>query len=149
MDQLCHFANPENGGLKIHVILGPAAFNVAHIEKFISGDERIRSAMSRLRIKVFGSDGASLTTYYSHSNAIVSSAGAMVGSYNCTAKSRLAHLEHAVLLDATTRDVEMLREELRSGWENIPSPVLTFPSKKRSLQANGVEKSSFNPYKKK
>lgn len=148
MDQLCHFANPEYGGLKIYIILGPASFNVPQILKFINGDERIRGAMSRLHIKVFGTDGTSMDAYYSHSKAIVSSAGAMVGSYNYTAKSRLAHLEHAVLLDATTNDVEMLREELKSGWENIQSDVLSFPSKKRGFVANEA-KTSFNPYKKK
>lgn len=50
LDQLCHFATPEHGDLKIHVILRPAECYVPHMEKFIGGDERIR--------KEFGKDGA-------------------------------------------------------------------------------------------
>ena len=35
IDQLCHYANPEYGGLQIYNVLGPKEWNVGTLEKFV------------------------------------------------------------------------------------------------------------------
>lgn len=147
LDQLCHYANPEYGGLKIYVILGPASFNTRLFRSFIRNDEQIRLALSRLHIKIYGDDGPTMNSNIFHSKAFVSTAGAMVGSYNYTNKARLVQFEHSVMLGEEERDVSGLREELRVFWDDIPGPPLDFPAQKRPGLDMLVAGQSFkNPY---
>lgn len=147
IDQLCHYADPRYGGLQIYIILGPHPMNHAFLKKFISDtkEAQIRTALSRLHIKTFGFDDDTMESFFSHSKAMVSTAGAMIGSYNYTAKARLRHFEHAVLLDADCKATQLLREELSTGWENIPSKEMVFPAPQRQPT---TECASVNPYAK-
>lgn len=141
---------------KSTLYLRPKPFNKHFLEKFIrkAKEAQIREALSRLHIKVFGTDDDSLESYFSHSTAIVSTAGAMIGSYNYTAKARIRHFEHAVLLEANCEATDLLRDELRSGWDAIESKEMTFPApkpeaRKREASSTGGSGVVANPYAKK
>lgn len=128
IDQLCHFAKPEYGGLQFYIILGPKPFNKRFLTNFIRKEKetQIREALSRLHIKVFGTDDGSMESSFSHSNGVVSTAGAMIGSYNYSAAARLLHFEHSVLLKPDSQATTMLRDELRNGWNAIQSEEMSF-----------------------
>ena len=146
IDQLCHFAKPEFGGLQIYIILGPKPFNKQYLERFITPNKetQIREALSRLHIKVLGADDDSLESFFCHSKGIVSTAGAMIGSYNYTSKARIRHFEHSILLEPNCQATKMLREELSNGWKAIESEEVTFPSPtKRGAPTGG---GASNPY---
>ena len=51
----------------------------------------------------------------------------MIGSYNYSAKARIRHFEHSVLLEPNCQATEMLRDELSDGWNAITSEEMTFP----------------------
>lgn len=78
---------------------------------------------------------------------MVSTAGAMIGSYNYAAKARLRHFEHAVLLAPDCEATQMLRDELRNGWNAIPSDEMTFPAPPKVVAPTG--RVTVNPYAKK
>ena len=80
IDQLCHYANPEYGGLQIYIVLGPNDWNVGTLERFVGRSKSREETVSRLHIKRFGHDQHWSTATYSHSKAMVSSEGAMIGS---------------------------------------------------------------------
>ena len=149
IDQLCHFSKPEYGGLQFYIILGPKPFNTEFLKAFIKKEKevQIREALSRLHIKVFGTDDDSPESYFSHSKGMVSTAGAMIGSYSYTAKARLRHFEHAVLLAPDCEATQMLRDELRNGWNAIPSDEMTFPAPPKVEALTG--RVAVNPYAKK
>ena len=146
IDQLCHFAKPDFGGLQIYIILGPKRFNQDFLTKFIKKEKetQIREALSRLHIKVFGTDDGSMQSFFSHSKGIVSTAGAMIGSYNYTAAARLRHFEHSVLLKADSQATTMLRKELKMGWNAIGSREMSFLKPQRSEASR--HGSVVNPY---
>lgn len=149
IDQLCHYADPMHGGLRIYIILGPQSMNRTFLKRFIADkkEAQIRTSLSRLHIKSFGIDDNTKESYFSHSNAVVSTAGAMIGSYNYTAKARLRHFEHAVLLDPDCNATQLLRKELSAGWEAIPGKEMVFPAPKRQQATGGC--ATVNPYAKK
>ena len=118
IDQLCHYANPEYGGLQIYIVLGPKQWNVETLEKFVGRSKSREEAVSRLHIKRFGHDKHWSTATYSHSKAMICSAGAIIGSYNLTGAARLRHTEHSVLLGSES-NIEGLRNEFRQLWGNI------------------------------
>ena len=148
IDQLCRFSKQEYGGLQFYIILGPKSFDNTFLNGFIKTDNevQIREVLSRLHIDVFGTDDDSLESHFSHSNGMVSTAGAMIGSYNYTAKARLCHLEHAVLLAPDCEATQMLRAELMNGWNAIQSDEISFPAPpKREAPTGGA---TDNPYAK-
>ena len=118
IDQLCHYANPEYGGLQIYIVLGPKQWNVETLQKFVGRSKSREEAVSRLHIKRFGHDKHWSTATYSHSKAMISSAGAIIGSYNLTGAARLRHTEHSVLLGSES-NIEGLLNEFRQLWGNI------------------------------
>ena len=140
--QLCHYANPEYGGLQIYIILGPKEWNVGALRKFVGRSKTRQEAVNRLHIKRFGHDQHFSTATYSHSKAMVSSAGAMIGSYNLTGAARLRHTEHSVLLGPDS-NIEGLRDEFRQMWDKIntgeikisrtPSPSKNAPPDPRKV----------------
>jgi hypothetical protein len=77
---------------------------------------------------------------------MVSTAGAMIGSYNYTAKARLRRFEHAVLLAPDCEATQMLRDELRNGRNAIPSDETTFPAPPKVVAPTG--RVTVNPYAK-
>jgi hypothetical protein len=125
IDQLCHYASPQFGGLQIYIILGPKHGCRETLEKFVGRSESRETAVKRLHIKPFGHDNHASTATYSHSKAMVCTAGAMIGSYNYTAAARLRHTEHAVLLGPDS-DLEGMKVELAKMWRNIPGTELKF-----------------------
>lgn len=150
IDQLCYYADPIHGrGLQIYTILGPQSMNQTFLKRFISDkkEAQIRTSLSRLHIKSFGIDDNTNESYFSHSNAMVSTAGTMIGSYNYTAKARLRHFEHAVLLDADCNATLLLCKELSARWEAIPSEdMVLFPAPTRQQPTGYI---TVNPYAKK
>ena len=148
MDQLCHYAQEEHGNLQIYVIVGPKHFNIETIERFINNDEVVRAAVSKLHIKQFGYDDGSRSSKFFHTKAVVSSAGAMIGSYNYTVASRLRHYEHCCLLAPDDTDCQGIRDELRHAWDMIESHELEFPKKVPKGTKRQSPKATFNPYEK-
>jgi len=149
IDQLCHYANPDYGGLQIYIILGPKEWNVETLRKFVGRSKTRQEAVNRLHMKRFGHDQHFSTATYSHSKVMVSSAGAMIGSYNLTGAARLRHTEHSVLLGPEPdSNIEGLRDEFRQMWGEInteeiiisrtPSPSKNAPPDPRKVH---------NPYK--
>ena len=148
IDQLCYYANPEYGGLLIYIILGPKEWNVKTLEKFVGRSKSREEALNRLHIKQFGHDEHWSTATSSHSKAMISSAGAMIGSYNLTGAARLRHTEHSVLLGPES-NIEGLRNEFRQLWDDITSAEVKIsrmpsPTKDAPPAAGQVR----NPYKK-
>lgn len=148
IDQLCHYADPEYGGLQIYIVLGPKTWNVECLEKFVGRSKSRETALARLHIKRFGRDDGVTSASFSHSKAMVSSAGVMIGSYNFTNAARLRHMEHGVLLGQDF-DSSGLRSELQNLWQQAPGPVvritrLPSPSKFIPPPTDGV----YNPHKK-
>jgi hypothetical protein len=77
---------------------------------------------------------------------MVSSAGAMIGSYNFTNAARLRHMEHGVLLGVDF-DSSGLLAELQNLWQNAPEPAVTItrvPSPVRFIPPS--DGSVYNPY---
>lgn len=146
IDQLCHFSKPEYGGLQFYIILGPQPFNMRLLANFIKKEKetQIREAISRLHIKVFGTDYGSMESSFSHSKGVVSTAGAMIGSYNYSAAARLRHFEHSVLLKPDNQATTMLRDELSNGWNAIESEEMFF-LKPQTSDAPSQGK-AMNPY---
>ena len=145
IDQLCHYAMPTASNLNIFIILGPAPWNIESLQNFVGKYENRRVAVARLRIKLYGSD----LEFY-HSKAVVTSAGAMVGSYNYTQASRLKHYEHAALFGPSIPQYQGLRTELSQFWNSLDVPEVSIPRRQepqQQTQPNG--KAVSNPYKKK
>ena len=82
VDQLCHYADPSNGGLQIYIVLGPKHWNIECLENFVGRSESREAAVARLHIKICGLDDDSVRSSFSHSKAMVSPVGTMVGPYN-------------------------------------------------------------------
>lgn len=150
IDQLCHYADPQNAGLSINIILGPALSNTSNLEKFVGRSKTREEAVARLHIKRFGRDDSAKTTSFSHSKAIVSDAGGMVGSYNYTVASRKRHQETGTFIPPGFEDLNGLKVELEMLWNSISTQpeirITRLPSPKRHAapQAGIV----FNPYTK-
>ncbi|KAG7372706.1 PLD-like domain containing protein [Nitzschia inconspicua] len=120
MDELCHFAQPEvNGGrdLKINIILCETKDNRDFINTFIGGRNDILDACQRLNIH-----STPMKPGFCHSKAIVSTAGAMLGSYNYTFAARFFNYEHGILLGPgdSSRTVQ---DRLKARFE-ASSPVV-------------------------
>lgn len=148
IDQLCHYANPENRGLQIYIVLGPKDWNIATLQKFVGRSQTRETAVNRLHMKRFGHDDHWSTATYSHSKAMISSAGAMIGSYNLTGAARLRHTEHSVLLGPES-NIDGLKNEFRLMWDDIKTGELRIdrmpsPSKDAPPPVGKVR----NPYKK-
>ena len=148
LDQICYSAQEEHGNLQIYIILGPKHFNVETIERFINNDEAVRAAVQKLHIKQFGRDNGSPSAKYFHTKAVVSSGGAMVGSYNYTVAARLRHYEHTSLLPPDDPDCERIRTELKHAWNMSESGELKFPKKVTEASKRSNAGEIFNPYKK-
>lgn len=143
IDQLCHYANESN--LQIYVLMGPVTWNIESLEAFVGFDERRRLAVERLHIKRFGRDDNTAQAAFAHSKAVVTSSGAMVGSYNYTVAARTRHHEHCMLLNP--EHVDGLAAELRIHWDSVPNEV-KIRKKKRKLPAPAGDP-GVNPYAKK
>ena len=118
VDQLCHYADPSNGGLQIYIVLGPKQWNIECLESFVGRSESRETAVARLHIKRYGRDDDSVRSSFSHSKAMVSPAGTMIGSYDYTNAARLRHREHAILLGPDF-DSTGIRMELQELWQGI------------------------------
>ena len=148
LDQICHYAQEEYGNLQIYIIIGPKHFNIETIERFINNDEAVRAAVQKLHIKRFGNDDGSRSAKFFHTKAVVSSAGAMVGSYNYTVAARLRHYEHSSLLAPDDTDCEGIRTELKYAWDIIESGEVKFPKKVTKASKRSSAGGVYNPYKK-
>ena len=150
MDQLCHYADPQYGGLTINIILGPAITNISNLENFVGRSQTREEAVGKLHMKRFGRDDSAKTTSYSHSKAMVSTAGGMIGSYNYTVASRKRHLETGTFLPADFEDLQGLRTELELLWNSLDTQpeirIQRMPSPKR--YAAPADGKVFNPYSK-
>jgi len=87
MDELCHFAQPEdrNGrNLKIHIIFGETQDNKRFMNSdFLAGFNDILDACQRLDIR-----STPTIPDFCHTKAMVATAGALIGSYNYTFAAR-------------------------------------------------------------
>jgi hypothetical protein len=99
--------------------LGPKHWCRETLEKFVGRSESRETAVKRLHIKSFGHDNHASTATYSHSKALVCTAGAMIGSYNYTGAARLRHTEHAVLLGPDS-DLKGMKVELAEMCSTSP-----------------------------
>eukprot|EP00977_Amphora_coffeiformis_P028349 scaffold34935_cov189-Amphora_coffeaeformis.AAC.5 len=123
VDELCHYAKPVSAGgrdLKIRVILGPQRWVTSELQRFVNafsqeGSQLREEAIGRLAIRRFGTDNGAQSSYC-HSKAMVSTAGAMTGSYNFTYASRYRHREDGCYMPPGT-DVESLRNRLHDIWD--------------------------------
>ena len=59
VDQLCHYADPEDRNLQIYIVLGPKNWNIECLEKFVGRSKARETAMDRLYIKRYGRDDGS------------------------------------------------------------------------------------------
>lgn len=133
MDELAHYAKPvAEGGknLEVRMIIGSKKWAKTEIRRYLThkagGNDvrrRRKSALDRLRIRTWGRDPpynpnepyTSCRSRYSHAKTIVTSAGAMMGSYNFTFASRNCHFEDGVVI-APGEQVNELRADLQAIW---------------------------------
>ncbi|KAG7364721.1 hypothetical protein IV203_037923 [Nitzschia inconspicua] len=123
LDELCHFAKTVAAGgkdLKIRVVLGPQRWVTEELQRFVrafseTGSQLREEAIGRLAVRRFGTDNNDRSSYC-HSKAMVSTAGAMVGSYNYTYASRYRHREDGVFMPPGAA-VDNLRARLHSIWD--------------------------------
>jgi hypothetical protein len=150
IDQMCHYSDPQFGGLNINIILGPAPSNISNLENFVGRSMTREEAVARLHIKRFGRDDTARTTCYSHSKAMVSTAGGMVGSYNYTVASRKRHQETGVFIPPDFEDLQGLNTELELLWNSLSNkPVIRIKRQSSPKRyAAPQEGSVFNPYSK-
>lgn len=149
VDQLCHYADPSNGGLQIYIVLGPKDWNIECLENFVGRSESRQTAVARLHIKRFGRDDGSVRSSFMHSKAMVSPAGTMIGSYNYTNAARLRHREHAVLL-APGPDFQSdgIRMELQEVWQGVQGNEIQIKRKPSAEKHKAPSGTVYNPYKK-
>mmetsp|Transcript_11392 Transcript_11392/g.23346 ORF Transcript_11392/g.23346 Transcript_11392/m.23346 type:complete len:260 (-) Transcript_11392:267-1046(-) len=140
IDQLCRYANPDESGLNIYILLGPSFWNKSNLCDFVGFLENRRQAVARLHIKDCGHDRK-----YFHTKAVVSTAGMMIGSYNYTKASREEHYEHAVLFGPDFHALDGLRQELSDEWKRL-GPEIDIP--KKEAQAFPDNDAVSNPYRK-
>ena len=148
--QLCHYADPQNGSLTINIILGPALTNISNLENFVGRSQTREESVGRLHVKRYGRDDSSKTTSYSHSKAMVSTAGGMIGSYNYTVASRKRHYETGTFIPPDFEDLQGLKAELELLWHSLDTQpeiqIKRAASPKRyAAPADGTV---FNPYSK-
>lgn len=133
LDQLAHYAKPvvESGrNLSIHVILGPEPYNQKVLNDFVGDSIRKYWAVKRLKIRVFGHlETAELKPKIVHSKALVSTAGAMIGSYNYTYAARFRNREDAVVVGPGTI-VDGIREDLFEVWNAAEELAVMHPHEK-------------------
>jgi hypothetical protein len=123
VDELCHCAKPISEGgrdLTIRVILGPQRWVTSELQRFVNAFtqecSRLREeAIGRLAIRRFRTDNGTQSSYC-HSTAMVSTAGAIAGSYNYTYASRYRHREDSFYMPPGA-DVESLRIRLHDIWD--------------------------------
>ena len=107
------------------MVLGPEQWVKDQLHNYVnnpiheSGRLQRESALRRLDIREWGS-----SRRFSHSNAMVSSAGAMVGSYNNTYAARYYHYKEGVFLSSNHPDLGALRNRIEQLW-NESRPVVT------------------------
>ena len=53
IDQLCYYADPQNGGLTINVILGPAITNIVNLENFVGRSQTREEAVGKLHVQIW------------------------------------------------------------------------------------------------
>lgn len=120
IDELCHYAKPVvDGGknISVRIILGPEKWVRDRLNGFISlaptaeGRAMRKAAVDRLAVKTFGNQNR-----YCHSKAFVTTAGALVGSYNYSYAARTMHFEEGVVL-APGPQVEALKKRMEQLWE--------------------------------
>lgn len=111
--------DPQSGGLVINIILGPRATNISNLENFVSRSQTREEAVARLHVKQFGWDDHPDTTSFSHSKAMVSTAGGTVGSYNYSVASRKRHHETGTFISPTFEDFNGLKAEMEMLWNSI------------------------------
>lgn len=120
IDELCHYAKPvADGGknLSVRIILGPEDWVRDRLNGFIrlasteEGRVLRKTAVDRLAVKTFGSQNR-----YCRSKAFVTTAGALVGSYNYTYAARMMHFEEGAVL-APGPNVEALKTCMEQLWE--------------------------------
>jgi len=119
IDQLCHYADPQSGGLIINIILGPRTSNISNLENFVGRSQTREEAVARLHIKQYGRDDCPDTTSFSHSKAMVSTVGGMVGSYNFSVASRKRHHETGTFIPPTFEDLNGLKDEMEMLWNSL------------------------------
>jgi hypothetical protein len=151
IDQLCHYADPQNGGLIINIVLGPRATNISNLENFVGRSQTREEAVARLRIKQFGWDDRPDTTSFSHSKAMVSTAGGMVGSYNYSVASRKRHHETGTFIPPTFEDVNGLEAEMEMLWNSMSAkPEISIERQSSPARYAAPQGSSvLNPYSRK
>ena len=149
IDQLCHYADPRNKGLKINIILGPAFSNTSNLQNFVGKSQTREEALARLHIKRFGRDdlhSAKTTTCYSHSKAMISTAGGIIGSYNYTVASRKRHYETGTFIPPHNEDFQGLKTELQLLWDSLDAQseiqIHRLPLRNAAPRPGTV----FNPY---
>lgn len=148
IDELCHYSHPENKNLQIYILLGPNSSCISSFREFVGHYEDRRLAVSRLHLKQYGWDEqrGGNRAMYTHSKAMVSTAGAMVGSYNYTYASRYRHFENSVFLPRSNPDCDGLEVELKLRWESAGDELVI--EKKATPLKRGPAESIFNPYAK-
>ena len=138
IDQLAHYAKPvaENGKrLLIKVILGPEPYNVDVINKFVGDSEQKYWSVRRLKIKTFGTlQTRSTKGTIVHSKSIVTSAGAMVGSYNFSYASRFRNREDGFLISQDSPFCQEIKVDLLAVWSAGEEYTLKNPRAKRDEQ---------------
>lgn len=132
LDELAYYAKPVvNGGrdLTIKILISPHKWVVKEIKRYLrvgvydrQRRQERETALNRLQFRFWGEDPpydpdipyTKCQSMYSHSKSIVTSAGAMMGSYNFTIASRGCHYEDGFVMppgdqvDSFKADLEMV-----------------------------------------
>lgn len=139
IDQLAYYAKPvAEGGRKlvIKVILGPEPCNVDVIEKFIGDDDQKFWSVRRLQFRIFGNVQTEHTKgKMVHSKSMVTSTGAMVGSYNYSYASRFRNREEGFLFSPDSRYCSEIRDDLLAVWDISEEYKMKSPREKRDAKA--------------
>lgn len=126
LDELCHYAKPVvlgGRGLVVRVTVGPQRWVTNEFRRFVDGDfagaagnsNDREMAIGRLQLRRFGTDQDAKRSSYSHTTAMYTTAGALVGSYNFTYASKYRHREDGLMMPPGI-EADSLRQRLEDVW---------------------------------
>jgi len=130
------------------VILGPELYNQKVLNDFVGDSMQKYWAVKRLKIKVFGHlETVELKAKFVHSKALVSTAGAMIGSYNYTYAARFRNREDAIVVGPGTM-VDGIREDLLQVWNAAEEFSVMHPNEKHDTSRPRKLPPGYKPPKK-